>query len=382
MIKNNKKNYLLNSLVKKFFVISLVIIVIISLLGFIFLNNQRDIISHNITNQIDFMNSITKIYVFFILLLFLLIIYISFFIYLIITKPIKEIHNAINEVKNNNLSIRTNIKTGDELEDLGIAFNEMVNQIEKLDYEQKQIEIAKTDFLSITSHELRSPITPMKAQLQMLLKNYFGLLNYRQRYSLDMILRNTKKLDKIIQDILDISRMETARLKFNFIKVNLKKDIIMLVDSMNALKVNKNIIINLKIEKLPIIETDPDRIMQVLRNILINAIKFSNKNGIIKLNVKSEKKHILFRIEDNGVGISKENLDKIFEPFFQEEYVLERKHEGVGLGLSLCKGIVESQNGKIWVKSEKGIGSIFYFTIPFKPVKDIKPIKIMFSKNK
>lgn len=119
--------------------------------------------------------------------------------------------------------------------------------------------------------------------------------------------------------------------------------------------------------------------MQVLRNLINNAKKFSPENSKVFVDVKQEKNNIKFSVKDQGPGVSPENKQKIFEPFFQGEQTMYRKYSGVGLGLTICRGIVESQNGKIWVESQLKKGSTFYFTIPLKPVKKLKPIKSLFS---
>lgn len=293
--------------------------------------------------------------------------------------PVKKIHAATKEVEKGNFSTRVNISSKDELQELGESFNKMTEKLGKIDDEYKRIDHAKTEFLSITSHELRSPMTPMKAQLQMLLEGYFGKLTSEQKESLEMILRNTNRLDKIILDFLEISRIETARLKFNFVKTNLKDHIKKLIEEMETFFPEKQITIKTQIENLPIIEADPERVIQIFRNILNNAKKFSPAKSTILISSKIENNNILFAISDKGIGINKENLERIFEPFFQEEQTMYRKYGGTGLGLTICRGIVESQNGKVWAESEKGKGSTFYFTIPIKPLKTPKTIRASFS---
>jgi len=296
-----------------------------------------------------------------------------------ISKPIVKLQNATKELEKGHFEVRVDIKTGDELEQLGEVFNRTTDVLEKTDEKIKQLDKAKNEFLTITSHELRIPMTPMKIQLQMLLKGYLGKLNKEQKESIDIVLRNTARLDKNISDFLEISRMESARLKFNFVKADLTKYINQLVKEMKFFMVEKKIKIVPKISKLPLIEVDPDRTMQVLRNLINNAIKFSEKNGKILVNVTRKKDNILFSVIDYGKGISPENKKRIFEPFFQEEDSLHREYGGTGLGLTICRGIVESQNGKMWVESEVGKGSTFCFTLPLKPVRNIQPIKLMFS---
>ncbi len=296
-----------------------------------------------------------------------------------ISRPIEKIHYATEQIKKGNFKTRVSIKTGDELEQLGTSFNKTAEALDRMDKEHKQLEHAKTEFLSITSHELRSPMTPMKAQLQMLEEGYFGKLNEKQKKSIDIVLKNTSRLDNIVVDFLEISRIEAARLKFRFVKANLADNTKMVVEEMNGFMPEKRCEIVTNVGTLPIIEVDPDRTMQILRNLINNAKKFSPANCKIVVSAKLKGEEIVFSVKDQGIGIVKENQKRVFEPFFQEEQTIYREHGGTGLGLTICKGIVEGQGGRIWVESEKGKGSTVYFTVPIKPVKEIKPIKLLFS---
>jgi signal transduction histidine kinase len=299
-----------------------------------------------------------------------------------ISKPIIALHKATQEIEKGNFDVRTDITTNDELEELGNAINKTTIALSKMDEERKQIDKAKSEFLSITSHELRTPITPMKAQLQMLENGYFGKLSGKQKESVAIILRNAEKLDRIIEDFLEISQIEAARLKFAFKKTDLKNMISDTIHFLEGFAKEKNIELNIQTDDLPIIEIDPDRVSQVLRNLIHNAIKFSKNNDKIEIRAKTESDHILFSVQDYGTGITSEDQIRIFEPFYQTEEHLDRKYGGTGLGLAICRGIVESQKGKIWIKSEINKGSTFYFTVPKKPVKDMEPIKVLFSSKK
>jgi len=322
-----------------------------------------------------------RIFIFSILFIFILALFIINILSKKITTPIRELITATEKVSNKDFKARVNIKSHDELEELAKSFNKTTEILENLDKEKNQIDKAKTEFLSITSHELRSPMTPMKAQLQMVLGNYFGKLNKEQRESLQIVLNNTERLDKIIVDFLEISRIEAARLKFSFIKADLTKTINSVVNEMKGFMPEKKIKIETKIEKLPIIEVDPDRVSQVLRNLINNAIKFTPENGKIEVSAKVHSGMILFSVKDNGLGISEKNQRRLFEPFYQVTSMYQHKGGGTGLGLAISRGIVESQNGKIWLISQEGNGTIFYFTIPLKPVREIRGIRMLLSKN-
>jgi signal transduction histidine kinase len=298
-----------------------------------------------------------------------------------VTKPIKELNNATKEVEKGNYDIRLEIKSNDEIGSLKSAFNKTTAALGRMDLERKEIDSAKTEFLSITSHELRSPMTPMKAQLQMLQEGYFGKLTKKQKESLSIVIRNADRLDNIIVDFLDISRIEAARLKFNFKETDIVELVNDIAKFMQGFANEKNITLDVNCVKLPKIEVDPDRLSQVLRNLINNAIKFSKENSTIKISAKLQDNKILFSVRDYGVGLTEENQIRIFEPFYQVESAARRRHGGTGLGLAICRGIVEAQKGKIWVESKTGKGSKFNFTVPLTPVRRIEPIKVLFSQQ-
>lgn len=304
---------------------------------------------------------------------------IGFFVTRSITNPIKKLYNATLELEKGNYDIRLDIKTDDEISELANAFNLTSAALERLEEERKEIDTAKSEFLSITSHELRSPMTPMKAQLQMLHEGYFGRLNKKQKESLSIVTRNADRLDNIIVDFLEISRIEAARLKFNFRETDISQTVYETTKFMEGFAKEKNIKLVVNADELPIIEADPDRLNQVLRNLINNAIKFSENNTSIEITAELQKDHILFSVRDHGCGLTTENQIRIFEPFFQVENTNRRKHGGTGLGLAICRGIIEAQKGKLWVESKPDKGSKFCFTLPLKPVREIEPIKVLFS---
>jgi signal transduction histidine kinase len=295
------------------------------------------------------------------------------------TRPLKEFFRATQELEKGNFSVRANIKTDDELSQLSDALNKSAFALGKMEEERQQLDKAKSEFLSIVSHELRTPITPLKAQLQMLQQEYFGPLTEKQHESLTVILRNSERLNKIIEDFLEVSRIEAARLKFAFKKVTPLELIQETVRFMEGFAKEKNISLVVDTEQLPDFEADPDRISQVLRNLIHNAIKFSPQNSTIEIHANLQKDFICFSIQDQGVGLTHEDQIRVFEPFYQVAGSLSRNYGGTGLGLTICRGIIEAQKGKIWVDSKPGQGSAFYFTVPLKPIIDVEPIKVLFS---
>ncbi|MBT5740356.1 sensor histidine kinase [Candidatus Woesearchaeota archaeon] len=245
------------------------------------------------------------------------------------------------------------------LEDVEEARTKLSHSYKKL----KELDIMKSTFLTVTSHELKTPLTPAKIQTQMLLEGDLGKLNTKQKSSFNIILRNINRLNVLIEDILEISRLEAEGFKLQFSKVQLANLIKATTQNMTPVAEKKGITISYKKSTLPQIEADEKRIAGVITNLIENAIKFTDKGRIsIEANKKGNK--ILVEVKDTGKGIAKEHIDQIFEAFFQIEKTFTREHNGTGLGLAISKSIVNAHKGKIWVRSVLGKGSTFYFTLP------------------
>ncbi len=294
--------------------------------------------------------------------------------------PLKSLKKLTKDLSINKKVKKIPLQLKDSpLSDISNFLFEKHSQAKFIKESHEQIDKSKTRFLSITSHELRSPMTPMKAQLQMLEKGYFGTLNNKQKNAVKVVIRNANHLDEIIKDLLEVSRIEAARLKFRFSKSNINAEI---KKAVSLFKRNsKNITIETKVEQLPDFDLDPVRFAQVLKNFLSNAIKFSKNNSKITITAKKISNFIEVSVKDQGIGIKKEDQVAIFEPFFQAEQTIYRERGGTGLGLSICKGIIKMQGGDITLNSEPNKGSTFTFTIPLIPPKDPLPILLLISEK-
>jgi signal transduction histidine kinase len=244
------------------------------------------------------------------------------------------------------------------------------SELEKANRELKKLAQLKDIFLSMTSHELKSPIIPIKIQAETLLMELIGKLNKKQKISVEMILRNTDYLNNLISDVLDSSKLEANQLKMFPEKTDLKLVIEEIIQDIKPIINQKNITITSTIEKLPLIMVDVKRFRQVLSNLIGNSIKYTPPGGKIVVSAKRHNKKILVTVTDTGIGISKSMLAKIFDKFVQVSPSYKLKQKGTGLGLTICKGIVKKFGGKIWAESKgKNKGTSFYFTIPIKKGK-------------
>ena len=237
-------------------------------------------------------------------------------------------------------------------------------EIEKL----KELDKLKTQFFIFTAHELKNPITPIVLQTQMLLEGSLGKLSKKQKKSVSIIFRSMKRLDKLVWGILEFSRVQNRIMELHVKKMQIADVIKETIESMRPSANQKKIKLTTKIGKLPKSTFDSERISQVLLNLIDNAIKFTPTKGKITIKAAKNKEAIVIRVEDTGIGVPKESVNKIFEPLFQVRSPYTKK-KGLGLGLAICKGIIEQHGGKIWVGSVLRKGSTFSFTLPLKTEK-------------
>lgn len=227
---------------------------------------------------------------------------------------------------------------------------------------------AKSEFLASMSHELRTPLNAIMGFSQVLEEQYFGRINKKQREYIKDILDSGKHLLHMINDILDLSKIEISNVEINRSWVNIEGIIAKSMAMIKEKCMKNNIQLNVHLgEALKGTEiwADERRFKQVLLNLLTNAAKFTPQGGSIDLNIERNGKNLLVSVADSGIGIEKKHQKKIFEPFYQVKGGIKDKTSGTGLGLSLCKQLVEMHQGSIWVESKgKGKGSQFHFVLP------------------
>ena len=236
----------------------------------------------------------------------------------------------------------SHVKEGGYVNVYGIDITEKKKSEEKIreqNIQLKKLDELKTSFLNVTSHELRTPMTSIKGYVQMLLNQVLGGLSDEQRQGLDVILRNTNRLDSLIQDILDVSRLESGTMKFISGKTDIKTLVRQTAETMQPFADRKEITISADIEEgVPNLIVDGERIKQVMMNLVSNAIKFSPDGSIVNVKARKGKNDVLFEVQDFGRGIPKDKRDKTFETFYQVDSGADRKFGGAGLGLAVSKG--------------------------------------------
>lgn len=230
--------------------------------------------------------------------------------------------------------------------------------------DRKRAEQQKDDFISIASHELKTPLTSLRAFMQLLQKEYSEQTNGKINYLLDRALKQTDKLSELVNDLLDVSRIESGKLQFR--KITFDFDTLIKEVVAEILLTNKNSEIYISGTVKQVVYADRDRISQVIINLLTNAIKHSESKSKIIIGVSKLKKEILVKVQDYGVGIPKEMQEKIFHRFFRADMGKNTIVPGLGLGLYISSEIIKRQGGKLWVESVVGKGSTFYFNLPIR----------------
>jgi len=230
---------------------------------------------------------------------------------------------------------------------------------------EKEIDKEKTEFVSLASHQLRTPATAVKWYSEMLMDKKIGKLSSKQKKYINQVYHGNERMIKLIDNLLNISRMEMGKLQTKNELVDVKKlfeDIVF--EQKSELKRRKHkLVISQEGGKIDL-STDPFLIKMVLQNFISNAVKYTNDKGKIVCNIKKEGSKVLFSVEDNGVGIPKDEHKKIFQRFYRASNALALDREGNGLGLYLAKQIAETLGGKIWFESKENKGSTFYLELP------------------
>ncbi len=228
---------------------------------------------------------------------------------------------------------------------------------------------AKTEFIASMSHELRTPLNSIIGFSDVLLAGYTGNIDPKKEKYLSNINNSGKHLLGVINGILDIAKIEAEKMDLNYEYIFVKD----LASEMKSILVplagERNVVLYVNIDPdVSYLRTDRVKLKQILFNLIGNAIKFSYDGGVVRLDVSITEKEMVFRVIDEGIGMKKEDINRIFEPFIQLDSFLSRKYSGTGLGLSLVRSFLEMQGGTIQVESEPGKGTEFRFTLPLNPV--------------
>jgi len=225
----------------------------------------------------------------------------------------------------------------------------------------------KSEFISIVSHQLRTPLCNLKWAIELLMSGRLGKIEEKQIEYFRILKENSSRMGELVSDLLTVSRIETATLPLKKKEFFLPDLIRKLISEFEPFAKASNVELKFKFQKdLAKILADPSQIKQVIENLIDNAIRYIKDKGEVEISLEKKNKNLYFEIKDNGVGIPKEDQKYIFQKFFRSENILRYQTQGSGLGLFIAKAIIGRSGGKIGFKSEEGKGSTFWFTLPIK----------------
>ena len=277
-------------------------------------------------------------------------------------KPLKNLKQFANELAQGNYNIKLKKEKlhNDEIADLVQTFEHMAVEIDK----SRKL---KEEFISSVSHELRTPLTSIKGWSETL--GYEGIGKEELDLGLGIIQDETERMISLVEDLLDFSRLSSDRIRLQIDMVDVTKLAKGVVAQLGVKANEKNITLltEFNTENIEDIQGDKNRLRQVLINLVQNAIKFTAEGGYVVVIVSQGEEFTTFSVTDNGVGIKKENLTKVLDKFFQEDY----NKSGSGLGLAISQEIVKLHGGKMIIDSEKGVGTTITFTLKNKIIESI-----------
>lgn len=242
---------------------------------------------------------------------------------------------------------------------------ERTQELQAANEKLQELDRLKSAFVSIVSHELRTPMTSIKGYVENMLDGLTGALTERQAYYLSRVKFNTERLTRMINDLLDLSRIEAGRVELHLTTIPVQALVLEITEALQPMAHEKGLSLQAHQEGGPMeIRADRDKLHQILTNLIQNALKFTPKGGEIRVETRLAEEGVAqFCVVDTGCGIPPHELPKVFERFYRGEYV-QAEQRGAGLGLAITKSLVELHGGRIWAESTVGQGSRFFFTMP------------------
>jgi signal transduction histidine kinase len=282
--------------------------------------------------------------------------------------PIRRIDERLAAIASGDFSGHVDVSNRDELGALGTNVNRMNDELRRLYRELEEASRHKSELLANMSHELRTPLNAIIGFSQVLRERMFGQLNAKQAEYVDDILSSGYHLLALIDDVLDLSKVEAGQLELHVAPFSLRDALEQGVVMVRERATENAVEVALRpLDGVDVVTGDERRVRQVIFNLLANAVKFSPEGGVVDVSAAQFNGEVRVSVVDRGPGIASDEQERIFEEFHQTEAGLEQM-EGTGLGLAVSKRLVELHGGRIWVEGELGKGSTFVFTLPTEPV--------------
>jgi signal transduction histidine kinase len=299
--------------------------------------------------------------------------------------PVRKAQRFLDQVAAGHFGRHINVANRDELGVLADRMNHMSDELHRFDGEQRraatelvrlndqlaQASKAKSEFLANMSHELRTPMNAILGFTEMLIDGLYGDVPDALKEPLSDIQVNGRHLLHLINDVLDLSKIEAGRMELALSEYSVREVVDIVQLSLRSLAAEKGLEFATRVpDDIPPAYGDNRRLAQCLMNLAGNAIKFTPQ-GRVEISVELQDDELLFRVSDTGIGIPKEELENVFAEFRQVDTTVTREFGGTGLGLSITKKFVEMHGGRIWVESESGKGSTFLFTVPLRVKQEV-----------
>lgn len=299
--------------------------------------------------------SVFRMFQFAVLVSVMISIILAYLFSLRISKPLKEINKTARVIANGEFDKRLDIQSDDEIGELANSFNHMIAALQNL-------EEMRRGFIANVSHELRTPMTSIKGFIEGILDG--TIPEESHKYYLTIVRDETTRLSRLVNDLLDLAKMEAGEMNFQSKDFNINELIRRSIIKLEHYITSKDLQVEADFEEEELYaNADSDAIERVLINLLHNAIKFTPEKGKIKLTTSKHKDKINVSIEDNGLGIEKDEIDLIWDRFHKSDKSRSKDKSGTGLGLAIVKNIISEHNQEIWVESELGRGAKFTFTL-------------------
>lgn len=281
-----------------------------------------------------------------------------------ITQSLNLLREGTHKLANGDFSARVRLTELDELSDVAEAFNKMADDLQRSFARQKELEQARRDLIAAVSHDLRTPLTSIRAMIEALADDVVTEPENVRRYY-KTISSQIGNLSGLINDLFELSQLDTEQIKLNLEPVNMNDLLSDVVESMQAQARARGVsLVGIFSEDLPLIKAELAKIQRALFNLVQNAIRHTSTDGSISIATKKVPEGIQVDVIDTGEGISSEDLPRVFDQFFRGEKSRSRETGGAGLGLAITKRIIEAHQGRIWVESQVGQGTRFSFVLP------------------
>lgn len=303
----------------------------------------------------NFQASFNESLIFGVLAAFLIALLASYILSRSVIAPVRVMTNASRRISEGHYDERVRAQGTDELSQLALSFNQMAEQLE-------QVEGMRRQLIGDVAHELRTPLTAIKGSAEGLMDGVLPAADetYRQIHA------EAERLNRLVNDLQELSRVESKATHLDIRPVDSSRLIATVTKRMKFQFDEKRVTLNSNLPLNPVLVlADEDRALQILTNLLGNALQYTPENGTVTISIEREKTMVRFAVRDSGVGIPREQLIHIFDRFYRVDKSRSRAHGGSGIGLTIAKHLVEAQGGRIWAESEgENKGSLFVFTLP------------------